>query len=206
LYEWLKRRDLHHADNVLGEALTLYSPEELILDVIRPVFAAIGEGWEKGEISVATEHLATNHLRQRLLLWMLNGPPPRPVKPIVLACAPNEWHEGSLLILGALLRRRRWPVAYLGQAVPLADLSHFVLDFTPALVVLVAMTEQPAKALFEWPVYLPEVAKQGRPIIGYGGLVYRQQPDFRQRTAGVYLGDTLEEGVKNIERLLESIY
>ncbi len=60
----------------------------------------------------------------------------------MLACGPGEWHEISLLMLGVLLRRRRWPVAYLGQAVPLPDLVKFTREIKPAVVVLVAMTEQ----------------------------------------------------------------
>lgn len=203
LLETLLQRNVQNADRILGEALTLSSPEDLILEVISPTFSQIGEAWENGQISVATEHLATNYLRQRLLMWMLGGPPPKSVKPIVLACAPNEWHEGSLLILGALLRRRRWPVAYLGQAVPLADLAGFVRDIDPAVVVLVAMTEISASELVEWPEWMPKGAQQGRPVIGFGGRIFTQQPEWRLRMNGNYLGDTLQEGISNIEQILQ---
>lgn len=198
----LLTRDLAKSDSILGEVLAISSPEDLIVDVICPSMAHIGEAWEEGEISVATEHLATNYLRQRLLMWMVSGPPPKTTKPIVLACAPNEWHEGSLLILGALLRRRRWPVAYLGQAVPLQDLAGFVRDLHPSLVVLTAMTENSATELAEWPNWLPEAAQTGKPIVGYGGRVFTKQPEWRLRVAGAYLGDTFHEGLTTIERLL----
>ena len=36
-------------------------------------------------------------------MWMVSGPPPKTTNQIVLACAPNEWHEGSLLILGGVI-------------------------------------------------------------------------------------------------------
>jgi hypothetical protein len=54
---------------------------------------------ENGTISDATEILEP--LRHRLLLWMLSGPPPQQAFDRS-GCAPNEWHEGSLLILGSL--------------------------------------------------------------------------------------------------------
>jgi len=202
LMETLLRRDVDNADRLLGEALPLSSPEDLILDVIGPTFAQIGQAWENGHISIATEHLATNYLRQRLLMWMISGPPPRATKPIVLSCGPNEWHEGGLLALGALLRRSRWPVAYLGQSLPLQDLASFVRDLKPNLAIVVAMTEVSASALVDWPQYLPEVAQTGKPVIGYGGRVFSQQPEWRLRMQGVYLGDTLRDGMQTIEKLL----
>jgi DNA-binding transcriptional MerR regulator len=202
LLKTLLERDLGTADCVLGEALAISAPEQLILEVIGPTMAQIGEAWEAGEASIATEHLATNYLRQRLLMWMLSGPPPKPVSPIILACAPEEWHEGSLLILGALLRRRRWPVAYLGQAVPLADLAGFVRDLHPALVVLVAMTETSATHLLDWPHWMPEIAQAGKPVICYGGRVFETQPEWRLKMGGFYLGGNFAEGLHNIERLL----
>ena len=198
----LVNRDLAKADMILGEALAISSPEDLILDVIGPVISDVGQKWEDGEISVATEHLGTNYLRQRLLMWMVSGPPPRAINPVVLACGPDEWHEGGLLILGALLRRRRWPVAYLGQAVPLPDLATFTRDLNPSMILLIAMTENSAAAISEWPQWLPEVAQTGKPQVGYGGRVFIIHPEWRLRIAGTYLGDNFREGLVNIERIL----
>lgn len=202
LYRALQERDLAKADQLLGEAFAVATPEEIILEVIGPAMAQIGDAWQDGKFSVATEHLATNYLRQRLLMWMVNSPPPRQVSPILLACGPNEWHEGGLLVLGALLRRRRWPIAYLGQSVPLPDLAEFVRQIRPALVVLVAMTENTAAELVEWPQHMPEVAQRGTPIVAYAGRVFMLQPEWRLRMAGIYLGDHFQEGIVTIERLL----
>lgn len=198
----LVRRNLPQADQILGEALASSSPENLILNVIGPAMSEVGQRWENGEISVATEHLATNYLRQKLLMWMVSGPPAQDRPPIVLACAPNEWHEGSLLILGALLRRRRWPVIYLGQAVPLADLAQFTRDTQPSMVLVVAMTDMAAAELVDWPQFLPEAASTGRPVVAYGGRIFTKQPEWQMRMAGIFLGNTFEEGLQAIERLL----
>lgn len=202
LFEFLSQGELSRADQLLSEALALASPEKLILELMAPTLEKIGDAWENRELSVANEHLATNFLRQRLLMWMMSGPPPQPVAPVVLACAPDEWHEGSLLILGALLRRRRWPVVYLGQAVPLPDLATFVRDIKPSVVVLVAMTEQSAQELTRWPQWLPEIAESGRPVIGFGGRVFTLNPEWRDRMPGIFLGASFEAGLENIEHLL----
>jgi MerR family transcriptional regulator, light-induced transcriptional regulator len=202
LFDLLAQKNLPGADVLLGEALAVISPDHLILDVIGPTMARIGDAWEAGLMNIATEHLATNYLRQRLLIWMMSGPPPRALAPILLACAPGDFHEGSLLILGALLRRRGWPVEYLGQAVPLLDLAAFVRDSKPAIVIVVAMTEQSAEELMDWPQYLPESLTTMKPIISYGGRIYTTRPEWRIRTPGIYLGDNFREAIEKIERLL----
>ena len=66
LYKLLVEGELSAANTLLAEAIAIFYPEDLILNVIRPVLVALGDAWEAGEISVATEHLATNYLRQRL--------------------------------------------------------------------------------------------------------------------------------------------
>ncbi len=202
LFEALASRQLDRADQVLGEGLAIVSPEELILNVISPTLSEIGDAWQEKKLSVATEHLATNYLRQRLLMWMISGPPAQTRIPITLACAPGELHEGSLLILGALLRRRRYPVAYLGQSVPLPDLATFIHELMPPLVVITAMTEESAAELSNWPQWIPDAAQQGHPIIGFGGRVFSLQPEWRVRVPGIFLGTTIEQGLENIEHLL----
>jgi MerR family transcriptional regulator, light-induced transcriptional regulator len=202
LTQALIRHDTYGADQVLGEALPILYPEGLILDVIGPAMAAIGDAWEREEIGVATEHLATHYLRQRLLMWMVSGPPSYAMQPIVLACAPDELHEGGLLMLGALLRRRRWPIVYLGQAMPLPDLAAIAREMAPSLVCLAATSEQTATALAQWPQWLPEAAQTGKPLICYAGNIFSLHPEWRTRVPGTFLGATISEGLETIERLL----
>jgi hypothetical protein len=184
----------------MGEMLAFYSPEELTLNVIGPILSEIGEAWEQGHISVATEHLASNYLRQRLLMWMVSGPRPHDTDPIVLACAPGEWHDGSLLMLGVLLRRQGWPVAYLGQNVPFEDLADFVRQIHPSAVVLIAMRAEPARALVDWPKWIAPLG--GNPLIAFGGRAFVVQPELKDLVPGIYLGDHLKEGLERLEGLL----
>lgn len=204
LFTSLVQRNLQKCDQLLGEALAVYSPEDLIYFVISPAMAAVGVAWENHQISIATEHLATNYLRQRLLMWMVSGPPPQAMPPIVLACAPGEWHEGSLLMLGALLRRKRYPIAYLGQAVPLIDLASFVREVKPSIVVLVAMTETSAEELVEWPRFLPEAASSGKPAVCFGGRIFSVDPTWQQRMPGFYLGNNLLDGIESLEKIINN--
>jgi DNA-binding transcriptional MerR regulator len=194
--------DLVKANDILSEAVVVTSPEMLVFSMISPVMAEVGNLWEYNQINTATEHLATNFLRQRMLLWMLSSPPPRKVSPIIVACAPDEYHEGSILILGTLLRRRQWPVVYLGQAVPLADLAVLVNEIKPKLVILVAMTENTANNICEWPRWISQDKMTQEPIVGFGGRIFTIDSSWQTRIPGVYLGNTFQDGINKIEQLM----
>lgn len=202
LVEALLAHDLDAATAVVGDALAVAPVETLILAVLRPALVEIGDGWAEGRVSVATEHLASHFVRQRLMLWLATAPAPRPLAPVVLACAPGEWHDIGLLMLGLLLARRGVPIAYLGQAVPLADLADFVATAHPSVVVLVAMHADSAAALVDWPAAMPHVAAAGRPFVCFGGRAFSLDAAWRARVPGAYLGDGLADGVAVVERLM----
>ena len=206
LLELLLESELQQADQLMGEILTLFPLEDLILDMITPALRDIGAAWLAGEISIATEHLATNYLRQHLLMWMMTGPAPFDgVSPTILVCAPDEWHEGSLMITGVLLRRRRWPVAYLGQSVPLDDVAALALKIHAPAIVFVAMLEKGAQALADWPDRLPQAAATGRPLVAFGGQIFNQEPEWREKVPGLFLGETLREGIDNLDSRLHTL-
>ena len=201
----LLAHDTEGAISVLGEASAMFPLEKLIFDVLSPTFFDIGEAWREGKIDVGTEHFATNLLRQNLLTWMRTGPPAFHVNPVILTCAPGELHEGSLLMLGVLLQRLRWPIIYLGQSMPLTDLATFVEALEPSIIVFVAMTEDTARALLDWPNYMPRAAKTGRPIIGYGGRAFSDNPALAEQVPGVLLGNTLQQGAETLNRMLHDL-
>jgi len=206
LFAALTALDRQQADMIIADALTISPLEDLIQAVIAPTLTAIGQAWAEDRISIATEHFATNYLRQKLLIWMQNAPPEYPVRPVVLACSPGELHEGGLLMLGLLLRRLRWPVIYLGQSVDLADLASFVEQVNPSIVAFVAMTESTAQALSQWPRWLPsDEDNDAAPLVAYAGYIFAQDPTWVERIPGVYLGNTLLEGLDTANDLLRQL-
>lgn len=201
----LFKHDTRRADQMLAEAYPLLPMENMVLDVIGPALQAIGHAWSEGRIDVATEHFSSHYLRARLLMWLRAGPPTYRVNPVVLACAPGELHEGSLLMLGVLLRRLRWPTVYLGQTMPLSELPAFIEDVDPAAIVFVAMREDTARALAEWPQWLPQAASANRPVVTYGGRIFSECPALAEQVPGTLLGSTLREGVETLDRILHEL-
>jgi methanogenic corrinoid protein MtbC1 len=122
---------------------------------VLPLLRELGEGWEKGEVSIAQEHFASHLVRGRLLGLARGwdrGTGPR----AVLACPPEERHDLGLLIFGLALREHGWRITFLGGDTPVATLAETVDGLSPDAVVLAA-TE---------PARFDAVAKQLRALSG----------------------------------------
>jgi len=59
-----------------------------------------------------------------------------------------------------------------------------------------------AQALAEWPRYLPGVLEARRPVITFGGRIFTEQPEWRDKVPGMFLGATLQDGLDSLDHLL----
>jgi MerR family transcriptional regulator, light-induced transcriptional regulator len=108
----------------------------LVGDLVLPVMREVGEGWERGEISVAQEHLSTQLVRS--YLDALRRPPRVGGHQAWLACPPRELHDLPLLALALLLWDQGWQIRFFGASTPLHDLLRAVRISRPELVVVSA--------------------------------------------------------------------
>lgn len=123
----------------LAEGAALYSFMTLMTEICGPFMHRLGTLWETGDLSMASEHLATVVLKQRLLT-MLQATAPASSAPVLLcACAAGEWHEIGLLTLAYTMQQAGWQVCYLGPDLPVQGLLHGCQRLQPALVA-VSMT------------------------------------------------------------------
>ncbi len=105
---------------LLDQAFAIH-PLALTLDeVLVPFLEWVGDGWHRGEVSIAVEHAITGRIRGQLEQILLD--PRGDVNGrAVLAAAPGEHHELGLLMIATLLRASGWDVEYLGASLPVAD-------------------------------------------------------------------------------------
>ncbi|MBK8731286.1 MAG: cobalamin B12-binding domain-containing protein [Tetrasphaera sp.] len=139
--------------------------EDLVRHALMPFLVSIGEAWERGELTIAHEHFATQIIRHRLsalaLTWATgNGPN------AILACPPGERHDVALLCLGVLLGNTGWQIRFLGADTPLPDLAKACRTVEPDLVILSATHEAAFEAVT---MPLRELAKRHRLAIGGPG-------------------------------------
>ena len=120
---------------VLDESFAAFGLEAVLRDLILPALAEVGREWEQGTLAVGQEHFASNVIRARLLslarLWGRGGGPLA-----LLACAPGEQHDMSLLAFGLVLRSHGWRIVFLGADTPIATLAQAAEGTRPALTVL----------------------------------------------------------------------
>lgn len=129
------------AQAVLDRLLADFTVETALREVVLPYLHELGERWERGQVSVAEEHFASNLLRGRLSNLARGwGQGLGPL--VVLACPPGEDHDLPLLAFGIVLHRNGWRVSYLGANTPLDDLAGTVAELRPDLVVLAAVTPE----------------------------------------------------------------
>ena len=133
-----RRTGAHAALDRLLASLTI---ETVLRDVLLPYLRELGERWERGEISVAQEHFASNVLRGRLL-GLARGWGNASGPTTVLACAPGELHDLPLLMFGLVLAGRGRSVTYLGPDTPVATIQEALATLHPGRVVITATTGQ----------------------------------------------------------------
>jgi methanogenic corrinoid protein MtbC1 len=150
--EALMAGDQLQAELIALEAVATGMPvADLYVDVITPALCAVGTGWERGELSVADEHLATG-----IVEWIMSRVagsatrlPVRSRDRILLAGAELEGHVVGLRMLADLVEGAGFDVRYLGAAVPVDALIEIVSRLHPRIVALSASSATPTAPLLE---------------------------------------------------------
>ena len=99
--------------------------EKTITEIIFSFLERVGVLWITNHINPAQEHLASNIIRQKVILGIEKLPKfYQGSKLIVLFMPEGEYHEIGLLFVHFLLKQRGYNVDYLGTNVPLIDLKY----------------------------------------------------------------------------------
>lgn len=99
--------------------------EKTIIEIIFPFMERVGILWVTNHINPAQEHLATNLIRQKIILGIEKlAPVLHYSKRIVLFMPEGEYHEIGLLYVHYLLKQRGFYIDYLGTNVPMIDLKY----------------------------------------------------------------------------------
>jgi len=130
----------------LDQAFALLDLNDTLSSVLEPLLQTIGDRWESGTLTVASEHLVSEAVRSRLghLLSDAGGGVHGAV---VLACVPGEHHELGLMMTAIALRRDGWKVVYLGADTPLADAIALATQVAGRVLGLSLSSEEQVPAL-----------------------------------------------------------
>lgn len=143
LLEKLLRGDVRGAREVISEiASTLESPDRLIVEVVLPAMAEVGQRWESNQLEIFQEHLATEAIRSLLAGLTVMTPEFRQKTDAaaLVSCAPGDEHELIPLALASYLAFRGWTVKNLGGGLPADQIARAVGVFKPKALFLTFTT------------------------------------------------------------------
>jgi methanogenic corrinoid protein MtbC1 len=180
------------AEEVVRDAYDAGLPQAVIHDaVVAPAMYRIGALWERGEIGVAHEHMATQtSLRVLALLRELyrvaRG---RRDQRVMLAAVQGEHHVVGLEMAASLLEEAGYDVVMLGPDVPTDALEDIVGEHRPEIVAL-SVTMASAAANLPRAVAGVATAHSGAGVIVGGARGRTRLPDpasmvFADSVAGV---------------------
>ena len=157
--------DEPRAHAIFDRLLAEVTLDVFLSEIVMPYLRDLGARWERGEVTVAQEHFASNIVRGRLLGiargWG-RGLGPR----ALLACAPGEQHELGLLAFGLALRTHGWRVEYLGADTPLDTIRGVAASLDVDLVVVSSVTPERVGELV---ADLRQIARERRLAVGGAG-------------------------------------
>jgi DNA-binding transcriptional MerR regulator len=123
------------AQAIVDELLAAATVDAFLSEVVVPFLRDVGERWERGELSVAQEHFASNVLRGRLL-GLARGWGAGAGRRALLACPPDERHDLGLIAFGLALRARGWRIDFLGGDTPVESVLRAAQAIRPDLLVV----------------------------------------------------------------------
>jgi methanogenic corrinoid protein MtbC1 len=170
--------------------------------VIRAALYDVGELWERGEISVASEHMASaivesilNELYSKIISKS------RMNNTVVASSVEQEAHQIGIKMVADVFEMHGWNVHFLGANTPLNDLIRFIEIVNPKIVALSMSIYFHIHLLEEVIERIRDLFPETIIIVGGQGLRLHQKEITGKYPNLLYFPDLykLEEFIKSIE-------
>ena len=171
-------------------------------DLLQPVMYRIGELWERGEISVSREHLASslaNTAVSSQYVRVMSEFQPQKGR-ILVTAASNEFHVLGAQMIANCLEAEGWEVDYLGADTPSEDLVGYIWDQRPDVV---ALSVTMPFNLIQCKDIVERVKKEfqeSRPKIMLGGLAFANHSEIVQRIGGDGYAEDCTQAIELVEQ------
>ena len=151
----------------------------LYLDVFQPALREIGKLWERNQVTVAEEHLATA-ITQSIMarLYTEAALPADNGYHLVAACAEQERHEVGLRMLCDFMDMEGWTTTFLGASVPTTSLARMVCERRPDVLALSASIPPHITQLRSTIACVRADCGDVQPFVLVGGRVFHESPEL----------------------------
>ena len=160
--------------------LSVTTPEELrhfYEHVVKYALYTVGTLWERNEISVAEEHMATAVVgRVTSFLYGRFVGQPHTKGVVVVSAGPNEFHEVGARMVADMLELDGWDVTYTGANLPGEELVTLLKQKKPFLLALSVATAFNLEKARELITMIKGTAELSHTRILAGGLAFNCTP------------------------------
>ena len=111
---------MHH---LLNRARQQLGQRGMLHHVIGPLIQTIGESWQAGNMRPGQEHLATNVIREVLMMPVPGSQLAENAPELVITTPTGEVHELGAMLVAASARDLGWKVTYLGPNLPIEEIA-----------------------------------------------------------------------------------
>lgn len=137
LYICLVELNERKFENIINQSIVEIGFENTIEKIVFPFLRHLGNLWQLGTITPAQEHFISNLIRQKLIVGVDRLAPEKNqnAKSFIFFLPNNELHEMGLLYTYYLAKAKGHRCLYLGQSVPMEDVSAITKNVQPDVVV-----------------------------------------------------------------------
>lgn len=193
-----QREAIQFIEDVIGNQVLL--PEDVCLSVIQPALYEVGKRWERGEISVAHEHLATliSEVVVHRICERLSGPKQDGAQ-MLMAGVPGEQHNIGARIVTCVLQAWGYPVLHVGTNVPYDSLISYARELKPVAMLLSVTIPSNRRSAFNAIHRLRSGYDENLPIL-VGGQGVKSGVGFED-LPNVYVTPTVDDAIDVLEAL-----
>jgi methylmalonyl-CoA mutase cobalamin-binding domain/chain len=197
--EALRRGDARNALQVVDGLVDAgVSFDQLCEDVFRPALYEIGDLWERGEIGVADEHLASAIAETVLACVGSFSSAPLDSRPRVLVCSTqDEAHALGARMVGETFAAAEWSVQYLGASTPIDAVARAVVDREVDVLALSTTMSHNLPVAAETVEAVRAAAPHVRIVVG--GQAYAGDPRRAEQVRADLFFESLRDIVETVE-------
>lgn len=198
LFSSLTKGDLDSALDIYESYIKYSSLNNFFENILTPVMYKVGDFWESGKLSVATEHVASNVARE--LVSIINEKTSKvDSKGKVLLCTPTgEEHALGCNIIQTFLQNKGFRVFNLAPSAPAEAILHFIEKEKPHAVLVSVTIEDNVKTAQRLINKINE--NSGVPVLIGGQAINNTKSKFN---AAVAENETLDKIPKLIKNLVK---
>ena len=181
-----RRDQIYAVEGLLLQARAREGAWHRVAERLGEVLTAIGERWERGELSVLEEHLASERF-SRALEHVAATMPSAPTMPAaLLVTAAGDDHTLGLSLVELCLREAGWRVLWAGRATPVEEVAaHVEADAVRMVAASASSHSQDESALVQWLTTLGPVCRDHSVHLLLGGRgAWPERPAFGTRIRG----------------------